>query len=111
MNSSLWDLMDMFNTQFSFSNRVSSSTGKLATFLYIAFFMYLSIAAILSVFSRRHKNVFSQQTQDINFSTDSEYYKKLHVIIGIAVYRNDNILVTNPDSLLNQFFSFQMSYI
>jgi hypothetical protein len=111
MKASLWDIMDMFNTQFSFSNRVSSSTGKIATFFYVVFFMYLSIVALLSVFSRRYKNVFTQQTYDLNFSTDAEYYKKLHVIIGIAVYRNDNILVTNADSLLKQYFNFQMSYI
>jgi hypothetical protein len=103
--------MDIFNTQFSFSNRVSSTSGKVATFLYVGFFMYLSIVALMSVFSRTYKNVFTQQTYNLKFTTDAEYYKKLHLILSIAVYRTDNVLVENPEIILKEFFNFQMSYI
>jgi hypothetical protein len=111
MNNSIFDLMDMFQTQFTFSNRVSSTSGKFATLLYIAFFMYLSALAVLEVMGRTKKNVFVQQTYDLNFVTDQNFYKKLHVLMSVGVYRTDNVLVSDPETILKEYLNMQISYI
>ena len=111
MSSDVLDILDIFRTSYSFSNNISSTTGKMATVIYLVLFLYLSLNSIITVMSRSDKNVVMQQTYNNMFTTSSDYYKKLNIIFSVGVYRTDNALVTNPQDVLSEFLTIKISSI
>lgn len=109
--ASIWDQLDIFQSGYTFSNKISSSWGKAFTLVYFGLFMYLTVSGMLKVVTRTDKTILLENRLNSKFTTDSSYYKNLHVIFNVGVYRNDNVLVTNPEEILKEFLTIKITNI
>lgn len=106
------DCVDIFRTPITFSNRLSSTPGKVCTIIYFGMFLYLYLSGILTVFNRESKKVTEINSYNPNFQTDSDYFKNLNINTYLQLYRTDNQkLEKKPEEILKELLKFQISYI
>lgn len=112
--ASIWDYADIFKTNFTFSNKISSSFGKFFTFSYLVLFLYMSISAILYIFIQNNIVVTTIDTYDQNFNTNNEqYYKRLNLILYLSIFTTSGGALNKSETLrvYNNFFQNQVSSI